>query len=259
MTIAEAENFYNQDEQKYILNKNKKILNFINEKNKEGITIGLNIEQMQQIIDNIVLFFEFKYPNSFLHDLRYHSNDKNECFKTCQTISNQLDISQLKYHLHHDEVNFLECSYGNRVEITKEKKNLWDLTSLYVSINTNGEIDIHDLNKLKEFKFLDNIEGIYQASDLLGRFIESPIDVNYSNLTKAVNRHKAEIQLRNIILELIPLKLIYSNSTLPEYGYIRAKNFARMFSKEYNLKIDLNEVDEIMKRDYSSKQKKYCL
>lgn len=257
MTIAEAENFYNQDEQKYILNQNKKILNFINEKNKEGVIVGLTIEQMQQIIDSTVLFFEFKYPDSFLHDLRYCSNDKDECFKICQTISKQLDISQLKYHLHHDAVKFLECSYGNHIEITKEKKNPWDLTSVWVSIGTNGEIDKHDLNELKESKFLDNIEGIHLASDLLGRFIESPIDVNYSNLTKAVNRHKMEIQLRNIILELIPLKLIYSNFTLPEYGYIRAKNYVRMFNKEYNLKIDMCEVDEIMKRDYSSKQKKY--
>lgn len=259
MTIYEAENFYNQDEQNYILNQNKKIINFIDDKKNDGIHLDLNIEQLQQLIDSIVIFFEFKYPNSFLHDLRYQSNDENERFKTCQTISNQLDISQLKYHLHHDAVNFLECSYSNMVEITKEKKNSWDLTNLIININSNGEIDVDDLNNLKEFKFLDNIEGLHLASDLLGRFIESPIDVNYSNLTKAINKHKANIKLRNMILELIPLKLIYSNSTLPEYGYIRAKNFVRMFNKEYNLKLELNEVDEIMKRDYSSKQKKYCI
>ena len=68
MTISEAENFYNQDEQKYILNQNKKIINFINDKKNDGIHLDLNIEQLQQLIDNITIFFEFKYPNSFLHD-----------------------------------------------------------------------------------------------------------------------------------------------------------------------------------------------
>lgn len=50
-----------------------------------------------------------------------------------------------------------------------------------------------------------------------------------------------------MVLQTIPLSLIYSPNTLPEYGYVRAKSFVRMISKEYGIDIDLDEANEIIK------------
>lgn len=257
MTISEVENFHKQDEKKYILSQNKKILNFIQQKKKEGINFRLSIEQMQQIINQIVQFFEFKYPSSFITDLFYKCEDTKKDMKICQSLAKTLDIEQLKYRLGHYYVQFLDCSYGDRFDMYKEKKNLNDIDRISVRMDKNGTIEPYDLESIREYGFLNNIDGIQTISDALGRFIESPVDVDYSGLTKAVITHKAQIQLRNMILELIPLKLIYSNNGDPEYGYIRAKSFVRMFNKEYNLNISMEEIEEIMHRDYSTKEKKY--
>ena len=254
--MSETENFYKQDEQKYILSENKDILNFIKQKKLEGIDFILSVAEMQQMMDDIALFFEFKYPDSFISDLIYKREKSEKDMQICQQLAKSLDIEQLKYRLHHDYIKFLDCPYGDYIRITKEKENLWDLTDISIRVNDIGEIEPYDLKILEECNFLSNIDGIKKISDLLGRFIESPINVNYCELSKAVIRHKTYIQIRNMILQLIPIKIIYSKSTLPEYGYIRAKNFVRMFNKEYNLNISMNEVDEIMHQDYSTKKVK---
>ena len=71
MPGTKSDNFYAQDERKYILNKNNVILEFIEQKKKENICFILDIEQMQKMMSDIVLFFEFKYPDNFLCNLLY--------------------------------------------------------------------------------------------------------------------------------------------------------------------------------------------
>lgn len=253
MTGIEIQNFYSQDEKKYLLNQNSNIVNYIMKMKNEGIFFMLDIDQIEKMMKDIVHFFEFKYPNSFLSDLIYNINH-DENVKICQELAKALDINQLKFRLRSDYVNFLDCPYGQTLHIQKEKKKFWDWTSIYIHIDNDGYVNVRDLQILKEQEFIHNIEGIQKISDLLGRFIESSFDVDYSEITKTVITHKANIQLRNIILNLIPLKMIYSKSTLPEYGYIRAKSFVRMFNKEYGLNIDMQEVENIMKADYSNEK-----
>lgn len=137
----------------------------------------------------------------------------------------------------------------------KRKKHIWECSFTSIRIDDKSYIDPYDLEDLKENKFLENIKCIKKASDLLGRFIESTAEADYSELTNVVLTHKANIKLRNMVLKLIPLYMIYSKNTLPEYGYIRAKSFIRMFNKEYDLNMDTEEIDEIMSRDYSNIEK----
>lgn len=255
MTGTESDNFYVQDERKYILNKNNIILEFMEQKKKENIFFILDIEQMQKMMSDIVLFFEFKYPDNFLCNLLYERKYEKKQRGECQKIAKTLNIEQLKYRLYHDYVQFLDCSYASQIHITREKKHLWECSFASIRIDDKGYIEPYDLEHLKENKFLENIEGVKKASDLLGRFIESTIEVDYSELTNVVLTHKANIKLKNMVLKLIPLYMIYSKNTLPEYGYIRAKSFIRMFNKEYNLNMDTEEIDEIMSRDYSNIEK----
>lgn len=252
MTGEQINNFYKQDQKKYILNENNVILEFMKQKKQENICFILDIEQMQQMMSDIVLFFEFKYPDNFLCNLLYKIKYEKKQNVECQKIAKTLNIEQLKYRLYHDYVQFLDCPYSSHIHISKEKRHLWECSFISIRIDDKGYIEPYDLEDLKENKFLENIEGIKKASDLLGRFIESTIEVDYSELTNVVFKHKANMELRNMVLELIPLYMIYSKNTLPEYGYIRAKSFIRMFNKEYSLNMNTEEIDEIMNRNYSN-------
>ena len=91
--------------------------------------------------------------------------------------------------------------------------------------------------------------------DLLGRFIGSPNNVDYSELREFVINHRNAIEVRNKILEIIPLSMIYSKKSMPEYGYIRAKRFIRMINKELDFNLSTDKIDEIMNIDYSDTEK----
>ena len=52
------------------------------------------------------------------------------------------------------------------------------------------------------------------------------------------------------------LKLLYSETTIPERGYKRAKRFIDEFNKELNINLSTKEIDEIINRDYSKKIEK---
>ena len=77
-------------------------------------------------------------------------------------------------------------------------------------------------------------------------------NIDYSELQKRIQDHKNSVGLRNKVLELVMLNLLYSKNALPENGYIRAKRFMRMFNKEYNLDLNMEKLDEIMGVDYSN-------
>lgn len=258
MTGFELDNFYKADQLKYKIEQNREILDYFIKKHHEGINFILDIKQMQQVIDEIVLFFECKYPDNFLNKLDHlviAEHDKRN-IEICRKISKAMDIEQLKFRLYHDYVQFLDCPYGYMISISKPEENLWDTKKEWVRINQAGFVDPHDLDSLKEFNFLHDITGIQKISDLLGRFIESETNVDYLELKRAIITHKNQVQIRNMLLNVIPLALLYSKTTLPNWGYIRAKSFIRMFNQEYDLHISTDEIDAIMKQDYSkSKQK----
>lgn len=93
---------------------------------KKGFGSIINLEEMQNLIDNIAYFFEIKYPNKMLEKIVYGANiNLDDDFKNALKISKLFDINQLKYRLHHDDIQFLECSYENLITLEKEEKHLW--------------------------------------------------------------------------------------------------------------------------------------
>ena len=62
MTIAQNERFYEQDPKKYDISKNKEFLNWLKESIKNGYHSFIDIECLQELIDNIVYWYETKYP-----------------------------------------------------------------------------------------------------------------------------------------------------------------------------------------------------
>lgn len=254
MTGLEWENFLKLDSEEYVIEKNEDFLKFYQQRKKEGYFLILNLKEIQMLIDEVTRFFEFKYPTEMLLIVNDQIDLKEKTFVDCVNISRKLDINQLKYRLSHDQVRFLECSYGHYIRLTRERKKLYDITYFGVRVDSKGYIEKVDLEGLVEEDFLRDINGVNRIEDLLGRFMVADTSVDYSELTRYVENHKINVVLRNRVLELIMLSLMYSNGELPEFGYTRAKSFMRMFNKEYNLNLNMDRLDEIMKVDYSNNE-----
>lgn len=104
----------------------------------------------------------------------------------------------------------------------------------------------------KDYVNFDNII----LDELLLMFNERYKDeLDFIELKESVYNHNVDIVLRNKILQLVALKLLYSVNTIPERGYERSKKFINEFNKELNLTLSTEEIDEIMRRDYANKEK----
>ena len=254
MTGLEWENFKKLNNEEYKIDRNKEFINYYQENKDKGYYMILNIREIQMLIDDITRFFEFKYPGEMLSKLKYEINFKDNNFIDCIKVSKQLDINQLKYRLSHDQLRFLECSYGNHIRLTKPRKKIYDIPYYSVRIDSKGYVEKVDLEGLKFDGFLQDIDGVNRIEDLLGRYMSIDTDVDFSELKRHVENHKVNVVLRNKVLQLVMLSLMYSNGELPEFGYTRAKSFMRMFNREYNLNLDMDRLDEIMRVDYSNSE-----
>lgn len=252
MTGKEWDNFELSDKKEYILTENKDFLMWYHMKLLKGYRFTLSIENMQDLINKIVAFYEFKYHDNMLKEIKYscYFEDKIDFLNT-KEIAKKLDISELKYRLHNDYRYLLEPSYNSMIKIIKETDNILLMNkSVYLHIEKDGTLWHYDVKRLKEKQIIDNIDGIKTINDLYKKLLNINDDnIDYSELEDLINNHKIKLELREKILNLIPLALIYSGG--PDYGYIRAKSFIRMFNKEYGLNLDTTRIDEIASKDYS--------
>lgn len=250
MTGKEIDNFLKTDKKLYELKNNEDFLTFLKEKIKQGYHPIYEIETLQNFIDEIVNFFEFKYPDAMFYST--HDNERNKTIE----ISKLLDINQLRYRLSNYRWLF-EIDFKGYYRITKKyETELWELK--YYSVKFDEDGFICNLEFLKENGFInhiDEIENIYQFTEQLIK--EDKVDV--TELKQAIFQYETNIELRNKILNLIALKLLYNS--LPIYGYPRAKSFIRTFNKEFGLNLKTDLIDEIMSVDYSKDEevKKYIL
>ena len=247
MTGLEWENFEKYDSKEYIVEKNTEFIKYYEEKVKEGYHPTLNLDEIQKLIDKLAMFFEFKYPEEMLDAFRYGGTEK-KAFYECVKIAKKLDIEQLKYRLNYNELCFLECKYPLYVTLRSKSKKLYVSSFSRIRINSDGRIASSGLEDLEFDGFIKDTDGITRVEDLLGRFFGLETDVDYSELEHVVTNHKNSVAIRNKVLEMTMLKMLYSS--LPEHGYIRAKRFMRMFNKEYNLDLTMEKLDSIMSIDY---------
>ena len=58
MTIAEARRFYDQDEKKYEIEKNKKFMTWLRDSIDNGYHCYISTEELQELIDYLVTWYE---------------------------------------------------------------------------------------------------------------------------------------------------------------------------------------------------------
>ena len=136
MTIAQAERFYEQDTKDYEIEKNKDFLNWLRSSIKDGYHCFIKTEELQELIDSIVNWYEIKYPE---RELEYFEGTRHMNFQDIRRISDVMDIRQLLFRLPHNQLCLMECGYrakgwGQHPIYENGKKIGWK-AQIFMSIN----------------------------------------------------------------------------------------------------------------------------
>lgn len=276
MTIAQAQRFYEQDSKKYDISENKELLTWLKESIKDGYHSFIDIEYLQELIDNIVYWYEMKYPE---REMEFYEGTRYYNFENMETLSKVMDIRQLMYRLPHKQLCLIECNYrsndGGIRDVYNDKGEIIEQkTILFMNIDRKGaeynpvsmsklsdfllyaDTDSGKVNidyNLKEYVNTDNIT----LDELLVLFKEKYADeLGFTKLDECIYDHNCDVELRRRILQLVALKLLYSHKTIPERGYERAKRFINEFNKKLDLNLSTEEIDEAINRDYTNGERR---
>ena len=263
MTIAQARKFYEQDQREYNLEENKEFLSWFKDKIKNDYYPFIEIEELQELINNITYWYEIKYPE---REFEFEEGIKNLDFKSITPLSKSMNIYQLTYRLSDDQLCLINGEYrsncggirniyngGSKVVdqkavlyiVIKQINNNYNANginnNLIICAYPNGEVIIND--SLKKYVDKERIN----LDELLSLFEEKySHNLDFSVLKADVDDHNCDLELRKRILQLIALKLLYSQNTTPGRGYKRAKKFIDEFNKELNLNLSSEKIDNII-------------
>ena len=273
MTIAEAERFYKADKKKYNILDNKEFLKWFNEIIKKGYHSYMDLEELQSLIDHITYWYEIKYPE---RELEKQEGIIHMDFEDIERISKHMDFRQLLYRLPHKELLLMESEYrstggGLQAKYDEKGNKIGEKTVLFMSLK-NKAFDPFDYDSLSEvFVTADTKTGMIEPTYFFQEtFTKDEVDlralysvlkdvlpeIDTTNLEQCLYDHSCDIELRNRILELAALKMVYSSNTIPERGYERAKRFIGEVNKKLDLTLTTDEIDDIMARDYTDRKQK---
>lgn len=270
MTILQAERFYEQDSKKYEVLKNKEFLSWLKNSVKNGYHPFIDIEGLQNLVDDITNWYEIKYPE---REMEFYEGIGYFDFENVKSLSKLMNIKQLMYRLPREQLYLMECDYrstGGCIKSIYDDNNeiIGQRAILFMSIyrknvessivpnfllhadTDSGKVEI-DYN-LKDYVDADSIT----LDELLNLFKEKySEEFSFTELEKCVYNHNCDVELRNKVLQLVALKLLYSRRTIPERGYERAKRFINEFNKKMNLNISTEEIDNAINKDYTNTEK----
>ena len=145
MTIAEAERFYGQDKKDYEIENNKEFLTWLKTSIKDGYHCFIKPEELQELIDSIVNWYEIKYPE---RELEYFEGIRYINFKDIRRISDVMDIRQLLFRLPHNQLCLMECGYRARgygqYPIYDNGKEIGWKTQIFMRICRKNEKEYED-------------------------------------------------------------------------------------------------------------------
>lgn len=258
MTIAEDEKFRNQDNKKYKIENNQEFIYWLIKSVNNGYNLYINFENIQDMINKISYWYEIKYPERTFENKEGIIHDN---FKNIKNLAQEMNIKQLNYRLSHKQLCLMECEYrsvggsskpiyNEKGEIIDFKKfiyipivNKYDNTEILIKFTPLGEIELNnDLKTIINKKTITLNELLI----LLKKDYKNKFD--YTKLEKCIYDHQCDINLRNKIFELVTLKLLYSNETIAEHGYERAKLFINEINENLNTNLNTTEIDEIVNK-----------
>lgn len=248
--ITDMERFYKEDEKKYIVKDNKLFLSWLSSEMDKGYR-GKKIDIIQSLIDKLAIWYELKYPEGELFN-----ND--EMAKDSKDLSSAMDIDQFMCRLSYSELNLLKCPYNSSTStksndyICLSLDNLVDGISIFCESAT-GMVTLNRNSDEEVLKYTD--EEVISVEKLLPILEENMADeYNIDSVRQCVYNHNVDVSLRDKILQLSALKLLYSKDTTPNYGYKRACAFIDDFNEYFDLSLSKMEMDEIMSEYYNKNQ-----
>lgn len=259
MSIEQAQNFYNADKHKYQLNTNAELINWLKLKMDNGYYPYMDISELQNTIDTMVSWYEFKYPNYEFENYNIISEPgKNNSL----TLSKNMDIQKLMHRLTWNGFSLMTCNYRAN---GYSQKNIYDnkghvigsktTIGIYIKKNDNTDSFVISADNKTGIVEKDNckVKNICQGRNItVDEFYRNFDDDSYdlSPLKNCIYNHNTDIELRKRILELVALKLLYSSNTIPTYGYERATRFINEFNKKLSIGLSHNEIDELINDNY---------
>lgn len=110
-----------------------------------------------------------------------------------------------------------------------------------------------NLNAYKLDEYLNSKKN-FDLNKLFSKLNKYSDKLDLTELKESIFNYKCDNELRNKVLQLVALKLLYSKNTIPNRGYERAKRFINEFNKKLNLALSIEEIDEIIQRDYTNSE-----
>lgn len=267
MTIAEAEKFYNTDTEEYIPTHNKEFMTWLREKLQNGYYPYLNLKSIDNLVNKIKNWYELKYPN---REFEMKDGIINVNFEGMDNIADNMNFEQLRYRLNPKELGVLDCEYrsycGHCQPVWSESDekvssdNGWvDFIGFKVNANYPNELKVvkmmsataiggfippYEMSRLEDFTGCVPTHNI-TLKELIA-IIKGSSNMSSPDLDQIDFTHETDLELRERIIKMVILALIYSKETTPEYGYQRAVHFSQEINQKYNINIPVPTIKELM-------------
>ena len=243
--------------EKIIKEKYEEILKFIKENIQKGYNVYSNIDDINELIDIIVKWYEFKYSKGGLEVVydnyitkKYGKYNRINSYHIDELYAN-MGYTELMYRIPTKLHSMVECHYKGKINKKDIEVKIYNTTTNIKSsipINFNKydgrltAISEVTLDRSLNIK-LEYIEDFMNKENFSKEIDYTKLD--FSDIENVVVTHNLDLELRNKIFELIVLKLFFSDEN-EYFGYIRAKKFVDEFNsyiKELNLSIEkLNDM-----------------
>lgn len=181
----------------YDLAKNEKIKAWLELKEKRGYIPDITTEELQDLIDKIVLWYEWKYPDFMLDDSYLACNNpyNPDIKEQVEALSAQMTLEQLLNRLTYNQYYFLENVVQNRCEarIKVYKYDcLGDKEEIRIYYN-EGNLEVLDPEYSLEQIVGDKIYAGYSWNDWLKEKTGKDYfnKITLSDLQKLINMYRS--------------------------------------------------------------------
>lgn len=265
MTFKERINFYESDEEKYVLVTNGDFINrvkTINDVKKEHncYLFSVDVMKYQDLIDYICEWYFIKFPE---RDLEYLDGIHSTDLQVSENISRYMSVEQFLYRLPKEILKLITIPYE---DISFVIKNINEEGTPYLSLS------IYAMQRLKHFNVLFNPNAGIVLPESIPEFVgisdkenitleklyellttgDNEFKYGVSSIHKHVVSHALSEDLRNEVLKLAAVKMLYDRRTTPERGFERAERFISEFNESIcNGKLDMEYPNQIMSKDYN--------
>ena len=252
MTIKEYNDFHKQDLKLYKIEKNKEFKNwYYNQIIKHNYQPCIELSEINQLIEDIKRQYEIKYSGCIL-DLR---EQQSEELIYIEDISKYLNFEQLNLRLSPNGRKTLKVRYRSNNLLTKDSKTY---IGIKIKDKSLGEFFIYadglGIVKKHQLHELGDILQPFKGSTTLGRILLEleqikPTNLDYQDLKKCIQRYQIDTILRDKIIYLAALSLLYSKNNSPEYGYIRAYNLIKEYNDHYIRNLQFPDFNTLTKKN----------